>query len=187
MSQPTYLTSGSRVCVVGAGPAGSFFAIELLRRARALGLNLTVDIYDGKSFAKKGAPGCNMCAGALGHSLIEEIEHATTTIPPQVIHYEIEGYAVHYQDAAARLEAEPGRKIYGVYRGAGPVSTETPDGARSFDQFLLDQAIKLGARHIALNVQDIDVPATLERRPAIKRWEEWLASQQRGENVEAGK
>jgi flavin-dependent dehydrogenase len=168
MAEPTYLTSGSRVCVVGAGPAGSFFAIELLRRARALGLRLTVDIYDGKSFAKKGAPGCNMCAGAIGHSLIEEIEHATTTIPPQVIHYELEGYAVHYQDASARLENEHGRKIYGVYRGAGPVSTESPDGARSFDQFLLDQSIKLGARHVPLNVQDIDVPRTLERRPAIK-------------------
>src|SRR2546421_2983746 len=168
MSQPTYLTSGSRIAVVGAGPAGSFFAIELLRRARALGLHLTVDIYDGKNFAKKGAPGCNMCAGALGHSLIEEIEHSPTNIPPQIIHYEIEGYAVHYQDATARLEAEQGRKIYGVYRGAGPVSTETPDGARSFDQFLLDQAIKLGARHVALNVQDIDGPATLEHRPVLK-------------------
>src|SRR5919205_2359476 len=168
MSQPTYLTSGSRVCVVGAGPAGSFFAIELLRRARALGLSLAVDIYDGKSFAKKGAPGCNMCAGAVGHSLIEEIEHATTNIPPQVIHYELEGYAVHYQDASARLASERGRKIYGVYRGAGPVSTESPDGARSFDQFLLEQATKLGARHVPLNVQDIDVPATLEHRPKIK-------------------
>jgi flavin-dependent dehydrogenase len=168
MAEPTYLTSGSRVCVVGAGPAGSFFAIELLRRARALGLRLVVDIYDGKSFAKKGAPGCNMCAGAIGHSLIEEIEHATTTIPPQVIHYELEGYAVHYQDASARLENEHGRKIYGIYRGAGPVSTDSPDGARSFDQFLLEQAIKLGARHVPLNVQDIDVPQTLERRPAIK-------------------
>ena len=104
MSQPTYLTSGSRIAVVGAGPAGSFFAIELLRRARALGLNLTVDIYDGKSFAKKGAPGCNMCAGAIGHTLIEEIEHATTTIPQQIIHYELDGYAVHYQDASARTQ-----------------------------------------------------------------------------------
>lgn len=167
MSQPTYLTNGSRVAVIGGGPAGSFFAIELLRRARAVGLRLAVEIYDGKSFAKKGAPGCNMCAGAIGHNLIQEIERSTTTIPPEVIHYEIEGYAVHYQDATARLENDPARKIYGVYRGAGPVSTERPDGARSFDQFLLDQATKLGARHVAQNVQDIDVPATLERRPAI--------------------
>lgn len=167
MSQPTYLTTGSRVAVVGAGPAGSFFAIELLRRARALGLRLVVDIFDGKNFAKKGAPGCNMCAGAIGHNLIEEIEHATTSIPPQVIHYELEGYAVHYQDATARLETAQGRKLYGVYRGAGPVSTETPDGARSFDQFLLEQALKLGARHVALNVQDIAVPATLEHRPTL--------------------
>jgi flavin-dependent dehydrogenase len=169
MAQPTYLTSDSRVGVVGAGPAGSFFAIELLRRARALGLQrLTVDIYDGKSFAKKGAPGCNMCAGAVGHSLIAEIEHATTNIPPQVIHYEIEGYAVHYLDAAARLEKEPGQRIYGVYRGAGPVSTDSPDGARSFDQFLLEQALRLGARHVPVNVVDINVPATLERRPKVK-------------------
>lgn len=171
MSQPTYLTSGSRIAIVGAGPAGSFFAIELLRRARSLGLSLHVAIYDGKNFARKGAPGCNMCAGAVGHNLIEEIEHATTNIPAEVIHYELEGYAVHYNDASARLENAPGRKIYGVYRGAGPISTETPEGARSFDQFLLDQALKLGAEHIAQNVHDIDVPATLEQRPAIRTHE----------------
>jgi flavin-dependent dehydrogenase len=168
MSQPTYLTSGSRIAIVGAGPAGSFFAIELLRRARSLGLSLHVSIYDGKNFARKGAPGCNMCAGAVGHNLIEEIERATTNIPPEVIHYELEGYAVHYQDASARLENAAGRKIYGVYRGAGPISTEHPDGARSFDQFLLDQALKLGAEHIAQNVHDIDVPTTLAERPAIR-------------------
>ena len=168
MSQPTYLASGSRVSIVGAGPAGSFFAIELLRRARSLGLTIKVDIYDGKSFAKKGAPGCNMCAGAIGHKLIQEIERTTTAIPREVIHYEIDGYAVHYQDSYARLENDPSKKIYGVYRGAGPVSTERPEGARSFDQFLLDQAIKLGAHHIPHNVHDIDVPATLERRPAVR-------------------
>jgi len=171
MSQPTYLTSGSRIAVVGAGPAGSFFAIELLRRMRSLGLSFEVEIYDGKNFAKKGAPGCNMCAGAIGHNLIEEIEHTTTNIPPEVIHYELEGYAVHYQDASARLENEPGRRIYGVYRGAGPVSTEMPEGRRSFDQFLLDQALKLGARHVAQNVHDIDVPGTLATRPAIRTHE----------------
>lgn len=168
MSQPTYLASGSRAAVVGAGPAGSFFAIELLRRARSLGLNIHVDIYDGKNFARKGAPGCNMCAGAIGHKLIQEIERSTTTIPREVIHYEIEGYAVHYQDSSARLENDPSKKIYGVYRGAGPVSTEHPEGARSFDQFLLDEAKKLGAHHIPQNVHDIDVPATLERRPALR-------------------
>ncbi|HEX8844936.1 MAG TPA: FAD/NAD(P)-binding protein [Pyrinomonadaceae bacterium] len=167
MSQPTYLQSGNRVGVVGAGPAGSFFAIELLRRARSLGLTIKVDIYDGKNFAKKGAPGCNMCAGAVNYRLIQEIERSTTTIPREVIHYEIEGYAVHYQDSTARLENDPLKKIYGVYRGAGPVSTENPDGARSFDQFLLSQAIKLGATHIPQNVQDIDVPTTLESRPVL--------------------
>ncbi|MFN2596675.1 MAG: hypothetical protein ABR563_05745 [Pyrinomonadaceae bacterium] len=114
MSQPTYLRSGSRVGVVGAGPAGSFFAVELLRRARAVGLDLTVKIFDGKSFAKKGAPGCNMCAGAIGQNLITEIEHATTTIPREVVHYELAGYAVHYNDATATLAGDPARKIFGV-------------------------------------------------------------------------
>lgn len=167
MSQPSYLTSGSRVGIVGGGPAGSFFAIELLRRARAHGLRLHVKIFDGKSFAKKGAPGCNMCAGAVGHNLINEIEQATTVIPPEVVHYELEGYAVHYQDASATLANDPSRRIYGVYRGAGPISTESPDGARSFDQFLLTQALKLGAEHVAANVTDVDVPETLERSPAL--------------------
>ncbi|MCA1816556.1 MAG: hypothetical protein LC746_09155, partial [Acidobacteria bacterium] len=167
MSQPTYLRSGSRVGVVGAGPAGSFFAVELLRRARAVGLDLTVKIFDGKSFAKKGAPGCNMCAGAIGQNLITEIEHATTTIPREVVHYELAGYAVHYNDATATLAGDPARKIFGVYRGAGPVSTETPDPARSFDQFLLDQALKLGAEHVRANVSDIGVPAALGERPVV--------------------
>ncbi|HEX8707044.1 MAG TPA: FAD/NAD(P)-binding protein [Pyrinomonadaceae bacterium] len=168
MSQPTYLQSGNTVGIVGAGPAGSFFAIELLRRARSLGLDIGVDIYDGKNFAKKGAPGCNMCAGAVGHKLIQEIERSTTTIPREVIHYEIEGYVVHYQDSYARLSNDPSQKIYGVYRGAGPVSTEHPEAARSFDQFLLEQAMRLGARHVPQNVHDIDVPTTLERRPALQ-------------------
>lgn len=168
MAQPTYLTNGSRVGIVGAGPAGSFFAVELLRRARALGMKLQVRVFDGKSFARKGAAGCNMCAGALGHSLVEEIERVASPIPAEVVHYELGGYAVHYNDASATLPAAPGRKIYGVYRGAGPVSTENPEAARSFDQFLLAQAVKLGAEHVAANVQDIDVPATLERRPALR-------------------
>ena len=168
MSQPTYLATGSRVGVVGGGPAGSFFAVELLRRARSLGLRLHVQIFDGKSFARKGAPGCNMCAGAVGHNLIAEIERSTTAIPPEVIHYELDGYAVHYQDASAKLLNDPARRIYGVYRGAGPISTENPDASRSFDQFLLDSAVRLGAEHTPVNVQDIDVPATLERRPVLR-------------------
>src|ERR1044072_9662264 len=118
MSQPTYLASGSRTAVVGGGPAGSFFAIELLRRARSLGLTITVDIYDGKNFARKGAPGCNMCAGAIGHKLIQEIERSTTTIPREVIHYEIEGYALHSQSSAALINTEPSKNKYDLSRDA---------------------------------------------------------------------
>ena len=39
------LTDGSRVGVIGGGPAGSFFSFFLLNMADAIGLDVSVDIY----------------------------------------------------------------------------------------------------------------------------------------------
>ncbi|NIW45420.1 MAG: hypothetical protein GWN30_11910, partial [Gammaproteobacteria bacterium] len=39
------LNNGSRVAVIGGGPAGTFFTIFLLDMAERVGLDISVDIY----------------------------------------------------------------------------------------------------------------------------------------------
>lgn len=58
------------VVVAGGGPAGSFFAIRLLRRARQLGRAVDVTILEKKTEICFYQPepfcsweGCNYCAG----------------------------------------------------------------------------------------------------------------------------
>jgi hypothetical protein len=51
------LSSGSRVAVIGGGPAGSFFSIFLLDLVKRVGLDVSIDIYDDKDFSKCG-PAC---------------------------------------------------------------------------------------------------------------------------------
>ena len=53
------LRDGSRVAVVGGGPAGSFFSFFLLKMAEAIDLELEVDIYEPRSFSHCGPAGCN--------------------------------------------------------------------------------------------------------------------------------
>ena len=55
------LSDGSRVAVVGGGPAGSFFSFFLLQMAGRIGLDLQVDIYEHRNFEGTGPKSCNMC------------------------------------------------------------------------------------------------------------------------------
>jgi hypothetical protein len=44
------LRDGSRVAVVGGGPAGSFFSYFLLKMANAIDLDIEVDIFEPRAF-----------------------------------------------------------------------------------------------------------------------------------------
>jgi hypothetical protein len=59
------LENGSRIAVVGGGPAGSFFSYFVLQFAKRIDLEISVDIYERKNFSVFGAAGCNMCAGVI--------------------------------------------------------------------------------------------------------------------------
>ena len=48
------LDDGSRIGVVGGGPAGSFFAYFLLTFAERMGLEVEVDIYEPRDFTQPG-------------------------------------------------------------------------------------------------------------------------------------
>ena len=65
------LDSGSRIAVIGGGPAGSFFSYFLLAMAERVGMDLAVDIYEPRDFSKPGPAGCNMCGGIISESLVQ--------------------------------------------------------------------------------------------------------------------
>ena len=69
-SQSGGLQNNDRVAIVGGGPAGSFFAIHLLREARSLNRHLDVVIVEKRGPTDQGADdfqckGCNFCAGLV--------------------------------------------------------------------------------------------------------------------------
>ena len=63
------LSDGSRVCIVGGGPAGCFAALHLLDQAEKQGLRLEVLIFEPRDFNRPGPSGCNRCAGILSSHL----------------------------------------------------------------------------------------------------------------------
>ncbi|MBT8443281.1 MAG: hypothetical protein KJO13_00955, partial [Gammaproteobacteria bacterium] len=70
-SEAAGLNDGSRVAVVGGGPAGSMFGYFLLDMAKHIGVKLDVDIYEPRNFRRVGPGGCNHCGGVVSESLIQ--------------------------------------------------------------------------------------------------------------------
>lgn len=137
------LPDTAKIAVIGGGPAGSFFAHFMLTRGARAGREMDVTIFERKSFLDFGPKGCNMCAGALGHHLVEQMRSENIPLPPNVIRQEVEGYMLHVNDREVFLK-QGDRPIYTVFRGNSPDSSS--EGAVSFDQFLLEHAVSLGAK-----------------------------------------
>src|SRR5512138_460614 len=79
------LVDGSRVAVIGGGPAGSFFSYFLLTMAERVGLTLDVDLYEPRDFGRPGPQGCNMCGGIVSESLVQNLAVEGISIPRSVI------------------------------------------------------------------------------------------------------
>ncbi len=115
------LTDGSRVAVMGGGPAGSFFAYFLLDMAGRAGLDLQVDIYEPRDFSRPGPVGCNMCAGIVSESLVQMLAAEGINLPPTVVQRGIDSYVLHMDVGSARIETPMlEKRIAATYRGAGP-------------------------------------------------------------------
>jgi len=146
------LQNGSRVCVVGGGPAGSFAALHLLRLAQARGLSLEVLIFEPRNFRARGPAGCNRCAGILSSRLLAGLTDLGVSLPPEVIQAYIRAYEAHLDGEVYPIETPtPGSEIVSVYRGGGPRLGHSA-GEASFDDFLLKQAGVRGAKHIPARV-----------------------------------
>jgi flavin-dependent dehydrogenase len=147
--QPTRLRNGDCVAIVGGGPAGSFFAIHLLREARQLDLNIEVVIVEKRgssdlNFDEYQCRGCNFCAGIISPRLNDILEECGLTVPAEIIQGRIDYVWIHGQWKNLRLRVPNDKQMYSVFRGSLPGRRAgIPAG---FDGFLLGEAVKEGAR-----------------------------------------
>jgi len=131
------------------------FAYFLLDLAQRVELELEVVIYEPRNFSLIGSPGCNMCAGIVSESLVQNLAVEGINLPPTVIQRGIDSYVVHTDTGSTRLETpQLERRIGVVFRGAGPVGIQDNQW-RSFDGFLLEQATRKGATLIGKRVDDV--------------------------------
>lgn len=154
-TQSMQLRDGSRIAVIGGGPAGSFFALHALEAARRQGLRIQVAIYEGRDFTRRGPSGCNKCAGILSSRLLHNLHSLQLSLPPDVIMGEIQSYVLHLVDAEVEIrQPDPWRRIISVYRGAGPRLGDLPPTV-SFDSWGLGEAQRRGAELIRERVTEV--------------------------------
>lgn len=144
-----------RIGVIGAGPAGTFFAIHLDKLAKKYRKHCSITLFDRKVFDLSGPGGCNMCAGAIGYITYEKIKETGVELQSSAVRRIADGYVIHGKRRDAHI-IHPGRKgIYTVFRGAGPL-LEKYSRYRSFDQVLLDKCIEQGMVFINERVQSVE-------------------------------
>ena len=95
MNKDTYkITSGSRVAIVGGGPAGCFFALYLNHYLQEYGIRPDITMYESRDFGGYGPKGCKGCAGILSSSLLENLAEIELALPDEVIQQRIDGYNI---------------------------------------------------------------------------------------------
>jgi NADH dehydrogenase FAD-containing subunit len=140
------LDTGSRVAVVGGGPAGIFFALHLLKYARERDILPEVTIYERRGMDQPGSEGCKGCAGILSASLLTNLGDLDLSVPEEIIRNRIGRYTVHSPFTSISInKPREAAETLSVYRGSGP---RISDYGRSigFDSWLLRQAQERGAK-----------------------------------------
>jgi flavin-dependent dehydrogenase len=160
------LEDGSKVAVIGSGPAGSLFAFFLLEMARHMDLRLEVELWDPKgTFALPGPQGCNMCGGIVSETLVQNLATEGLNLPAGVVQRGIDSYVLHTDVGTQRI-ATPllEMRIGAMHRGAGPRDLKDPRW-ESFDHHLQSRALERGAKLRAAKVEAIDRDA--DGRPRL--------------------
>ncbi|MHC5114456.1 MAG: NAD(P)/FAD-dependent oxidoreductase [Planctomycetota bacterium] len=152
---PLGLDDGSRVAVVGGGPAGALFAYFLLEIADRAGLELDVDVYEPRDFEAIGPAGCNMCGGIISETLVQNLAAEGINLPSTVVQRAIDAYVLHTDVGTVRIETPLHEKrIAAVHRGGGPRDLSVRKW-ESFDQHLLKLAAERGANVVRSRVENV--------------------------------
>ncbi|OGV73538.1 MAG: hypothetical protein A3K19_32245 [Lentisphaerae bacterium RIFOXYB12_FULL_65_16] len=158
------LVDGSRIAIVGGGPAGSFFAFFLLQIAGRVDLKLEVDIYEPRDYSRSGPAGCNMCGGVVSETLVQLLAVEGINLPPSVVRRGLDSYVLHTDGAAVQIRLpQEEMRIAALYRGSGPKGSELGKWD-SLDATLLGLACGKGARHIPQRVAGL---AWEDGRPVV--------------------
>jgi flavin-dependent dehydrogenase len=158
-AEPQRLRDGDCVAVVGGGPAGSFFAIHLLREARRIGLRLDLVIIERRAPAGSDADclqcrGCGFCAGGISPRLHQMLTRDGLTIPEDIIQTRFDYVWIQGQWKNFRLRVPKDMRMYSVFRGALP--SRRAAGPGGFDDFLRGEAVREGARLMFAEVSSLD-------------------------------
>ncbi len=156
-----FLKNGSKIAIIGGGPAGSFFAHFASRYAAETGIDVSIKIFDRKSFCQRGPRGCNMCAGVISENLSNKLEEEGINISEFCVQRKIEAYCFYTQDDSVFLHHPVSGhtpKIVTVFRGNGPVQSPH-EGNVSFDDFLLNHVKKQGVEIIFEIVKGLKLPS----------------------------
>ena len=149
------LEDGSRVGIIGGGPAGSLFAQFLLSFAQRIDLDLAVDIYEPRDFAKPGPAGCNMCGGIVSESLVQALAIEGITLPSAVVQRGIDSYVLHTDAETLRIDTPlQEKRIAALHRGGGPRDVKDIKWG-GLDGYLLTLARSLGANVVAARVGEV--------------------------------
>jgi len=149
------LKDDSKIAVIGGGPTGAFFSIFALKMAKMMDLDLSVTIFDSKDFSKDGPLGCNRCGGIISELLVQTLAVEGISLPDSVVRRGIHSYRLHTPEGDVSITTPHyERTIATISRGAGPRGL-SGQGKKSFDEFLMNQAIGEGAVHQATRVDNI--------------------------------
>ena len=152
---PLELMDGSRVGVIGGGPAGSFFSFFLLRMAESIGLDVALDVYEPRFFDHRGPAGCNHCGGIISESLVQMLATEGINLPSTVVQQGIDSYVLHTDQGDVSIQAPRDEKrIAAVYRGNGPRESE-PTRIAGFDRHLLDLTTTSGGKVVRNMAREI--------------------------------
>ena len=174
--RPILLEDRATVLVVGGGPAGAFFAIKMLRRARRSGRTIELFIVEKKREVQFYHPsrsvyyreGCNYCAGGISPRLADILNDAGLTLPDEVLQSQVESLTIHGDWKNIELPIPPGRTMFSVFRGSRP--RNRADRHVSFDSYLLSKAEEEGAKILTGEVYDIG--HSDRGKPVVKYWVE---------------
>lgn len=168
------LEDGSRVAVIGGGPAGSLFAYFLLRLAHTIDLSIHVDVFEPRHFDHCGPAGCNHCGGIVSESLVQMLATEGINLPPSVVQRGIYSYVLHMDAGTVEIESPAAeQRIAAIYRGNGPRNAVDMPW-ESFDGYLQKICEKEGAQLVHELVvglgRDGDLP-TVETMEGIRTYD----------------